>query len=118
MSEAPVLVALGAMTTVPFRGMDAGSEPAGALQNRCIGGAWRFPTHDGSLGEMDGPKRLSDPAFEPTDEDLIGLSERAFAHVRDAHDASLRQLREDIATARREAMEWLRKKRPDLKAAR
>jgi hypothetical protein len=111
-------VALGAMTTVPFRGMDAGSEPAGALQNRCIGGAWRFPTHDGSLGEMDGPKRLSDPAFEPTDEDLIGLSERAFAHVRDAHDASLRQLREDIATARREAMEWLRKKRPDLKGAR
>ena len=44
----------------------------GPLQNRCIGGAWRFPTHDGSLGEMDGPKRLSDPAFEPTDEDLIG----------------------------------------------
>jgi hypothetical protein len=67
---------------------------------------------------MGGPKRLSDPAFEPTDDDLIGLSERAFAHVREAREASLRQMREDIAAARQEAMEWLWKKRPDLKAAR
>jgi hypothetical protein len=89
----------------------------GPAQNRYSPAGWRFTKHDGSLEEMGAPKRLSDPAFEPTDEDLIGLSKRAFAHVREAHEASLRKMREDIAAARREAMEWLRKKRPDLKTA-
>jgi hypothetical protein len=67
---------------------------------------------------MNQPKRLSDPAFEPTDEDLIGLSERAFAHVRGAHQESLRKMREDIASARKSALERLRVMRPGLRAAR
>jgi len=54
------------------------------------------------------PKNLADPTFEPTDEDLIGLSKRAFAHVREQHEDSLRKLRVDIATARQAAMERLR----------
>jgi hypothetical protein len=67
---------------------------------------------------MDQPKRLSDPAFEPTDEDLIGLSQRAFAHVRGAHQESLRKMREDIASARKSALERLHVMRPGLRAAR
>jgi hypothetical protein len=67
---------------------------------------------------MDQPKRLSDPTFEPTDEDLIGLSKRAFAHVRGAHQDSLRKMREDIASARKSALERLRVTRPGLRAAR
>ena len=42
---------------------------------------------------MDNRKRLSDPAFEPTDEDLVGLSRRAFAHVREEQETSIRKLR-------------------------
>jgi hypothetical protein len=67
---------------------------------------------------MDEPKRLSDPAFEPTDEDLIGLSKRAFAHVRGAYQESLRKMREDIAAASKSALERLRAVRPEPKAAR
>jgi predicted small metal-binding protein len=67
---------------------------------------------------MDEPKRLADPAFEPTDEDLIGLSKRAFAHVRDAHQESLHKMREDIAAASKSALERLHAVRPGLKAAR
>jgi hypothetical protein len=63
------------------------------------------------------PKRLEDPAFEPTDEDLIGLSKRAFAHVRAARDASLHKLRTEIAAARKASLERLRAKWPGLKAA-
>jgi hypothetical protein len=54
------------------------------------------------------PKRLADPAFEPTDEDLIGLSKRAFAHVGEAREASLRKLRTEIAAARQASLERLR----------
>jgi hypothetical protein len=39
---------------------------------------------------MDEPKRLADPEFEPTDEDLVGISKRAFAHVPAAREESLR----------------------------
>lgn len=39
---------------------------------------------------------LMDPDFEPTDEQLIALSRRAFAGVGAAHDAALAQLREQI----------------------
>jgi predicted small metal-binding protein len=67
---------------------------------------------------MDEPKRLSDPAFEPTDEDLIGLSKRAFAHIRGAHQESLRKMREDIAAASKSSLDRLRALRPGLKAAR
>jgi hypothetical protein len=57
-------------------------------------------------------KNLADPAFEPTDEDLIGLSKRAFAHVREAQADSLRKLRADIAAARQAALERLRRRKP------
>jgi predicted small metal-binding protein len=67
---------------------------------------------------MDEPKRFSDPAFEPTDEDLIGLSKRAFAHIRGAHQESLRKMREDIAAASKSSLDRLRALRPGLKAAR
>jgi hypothetical protein len=63
------------------------------------------------------PKRLADPAFEPTDDDLIGLSKRAFAHVRDAREESLRKMRAEIAVARKAALERLHAKWPGLKAA-
>jgi hypothetical protein len=50
---------------------------------------------------------LSDPAFEPTDEQLTGLSSRAFAGVRAAHQRALAKLREQIAAARDEALRAL-----------
>jgi hypothetical protein len=62
------------------------------------------------------PKRLADPAFEPTDEDLIGLSKRAFAHVRDAREESLRKLRAEIGAARKASLERLRARWPGLMA--
>ena len=67
---------------------------------------------------MSEPKRLADPAFEPTDEDLVGISKRAFAHVRAAREESLRKMREEIAMARKAALERLRATWPGLKAAR
>jgi hypothetical protein len=39
---------------------------------------------------------LSDPSFEPTDDDLIGLSKRAFAGVKAQNAEMLRALRERI----------------------
>jgi hypothetical protein len=67
---------------------------------------------------MDDPKRLlADPAFEPTDDDLIGLSKRAFAHVEAEREESLRRVREDIAAARKSSLERLRIRWPGLKAA-
>jgi len=56
-------------------------------------------------------KNLADPSFEPTDEDLIGLSKRAFAHVREAQEDSLRKLRADIAVARKAALERLHRRK-------
>ena len=66
---------------------------------------------------MSDPKSLADPAFEPTDEDLTGLAKRAFAHVRRAHEDSLRKLRSDIAAARQAALERLRLRRSRAPAA-
>ena len=66
---------------------------------------------------MDEPKRLADPAFEPTDEDLVGISKRAFAHVPAAHEESLRKMRGEIAAARKSALARLYAMRPGLKAA-
>ena len=43
---------------------------------------------------------LSDPDFEPTDAQLIGLSTRAFAGVREEHERQLRQLRSTVEAAR------------------
>jgi hypothetical protein len=39
---------------------------------------------------------LADPDFEPTDEQLIGLSKRAFAGVAARHEAALARLRAEI----------------------
>jgi hypothetical protein len=46
---------------------------------------------------------LADPSFEPTDEDLIGLSRRAFAGVKARNAEMLRLLRERIAKGSDEA---------------
>jgi hypothetical protein len=51
-----------------------------------------------------------DPDFEPSDEDLIGLAKRAFAHVKAENDEALRKQYEAIAEARRIAMERLRER--------
>lgn len=67
---------------------------------------------------MDAPGNLADPAFEPTDEDLIGLSKRAFAHVREQHEESLRKIRAEIAVASRAALDRLYAMKPGLKATR
>ncbi|HVH41214.1 MAG TPA: hypothetical protein VM925_02690 [Labilithrix sp.] len=53
------------------------------------------------------PGNLADPDFEPTDEDLIGLSRRAFAGVRDEHEKALEKLRADIESARAELLRRL-----------
>lgn len=47
---------------------------------------------------------LADPEFEPTDAQLIGLSTRAFAGVREAHEQQLRELRAKIEAARTAAL--------------
>jgi hypothetical protein len=43
---------------------------------------------------------LADPDFEPTDAQLIGLSSRAFAGIREAHDRQLGELRARVEAAR------------------
>lgn len=67
---------------------------------------------------MSGPKRLADPDFEPTDEDLIGLAKRAFAHVREQQEELLRKLRAEIATARKAALERLYLRWPEFRKGR
>ncbi len=46
------------------------------------------------------PINLADPAFEPTDQQLVDLSKRAFADVGTQHRDSLAKLRSEIATLR------------------
>lgn len=53
------------------------------------------------------PVDLSDPNSEPTDDELIGLSTRAFAHVKSAQAIAGQRLRSAIATARAEAFREL-----------
>ena len=50
---------------------------------------------------------LADPEFEPTDAQLIGLSTRAFAGVREEHERQLRQLRSTVEAARAVALSAL-----------
>ena len=50
---------------------------------------------------------LADPAFEPSDEQLIGLSSRAFAGVAAARERALAKLRAEIETLREQAMRAL-----------
>ena len=89
-----------------------GTRAAGTRHER-----WRFAIRDATLNTMDEPKRLADPAFEPTDEDLIGLSKRAFAHVPRAREESLRKMRDQIAAARKSALDRLKTRWPGLMAA-
>ena len=51
---------------------------------------------------------LMDPECEPTDEQLIGLSQRAFAGVGAAHDAALARLREQIRATSAQVLAELR----------
>jgi len=46
---------------------------------------------------------LADPEFEPSDEELKGLMERAFAGVRQAGERNLSEMRVRIAKLQREA---------------
>jgi hypothetical protein len=49
-------------------------------------------------------RNLADPAFEPTDADLMELSREAFAGVREARDRTLEELRAKIATLRAQVL--------------
>jgi hypothetical protein len=57
---------------------------------------------------MAGEINLMDPEFEPTDEQLIGLSKRAFAGVGAEHDAALAHLREKIRATGAQVLAELR----------
>jgi len=46
---------------------------------------------------MNTPINLADPSVEPSDEELSGLMQRAFAGIAEAREQSLRQLYADIA---------------------
>ena len=59
------------------------------------------------------PINLADPAFEPTDEQLTGLSARAFAGVRAAREKSMAKLRVQIAAARDKALKALARRTPE-----
>ena len=50
---------------------------------------------------------LADPNFEPTDEQLIGLSRRAFAGVTAKHEAALAKLRVEIEVMSTQVMKDL-----------
>jgi hypothetical protein len=47
---------------------------------------------------------LADPDFEPTDAQLVGLSTRAFAGVREQHERQLCELRASVERARAAAL--------------
>jgi hypothetical protein len=54
---------------------------------------------------------LADPSYEPSDEELIGLAQRAFADVRQKHESSLIRLRQEIAEERARALARLAARR-------
>jgi hypothetical protein len=53
---------------------------------------------------------LSDPDFEPSDEQLIELSRRAFEHVPEQRRAALARLHAEIRRLQQEGLRELRKK--------
>lgn len=57
---------------------------------------------------MDRAKDLADPAFEPTDDELVDLGRRACAGVREAMAKQHRILLEEIAAERNAVMTRLR----------
>lgn len=54
---------------------------------------------------MAGHKNLADPDYEPSDEDFAELLRSAFAGLREAHEASLREMRARILVLQTEARE-------------
>ena len=50
--------------------------------------------------DMSGAPNLADPSVEPTDEELTGLSHRAFADARAERAGMLERLRAEIAAER------------------
>jgi hypothetical protein len=50
---------------------------------------------------------LADPDFEPTDEQLMELSKRAFADVKERHEAVLAKMRAEIAMRSAEVLQEL-----------
>ena len=60
---------------------------------------------------------LADPEAEPTDEQLAGLSARAFAGVGRAHEVALQRIRAEIAAARERVLADLAERLPASRAA-
>lgn len=54
---------------------------------------------------------LADPAFEPTDAQLVELSQRAFAGVRQQNERALQGIRDQIAAARELVLRALAERR-------
>ncbi len=52
-------------------------------------------------------KNLADPDFEPTDAQLLELSRRAFAHIREENQMRLQKMRQRITTGRLELLKQL-----------
>jgi hypothetical protein len=67
------------------------------------------PAGEGSVAY--GRRNFASADYEPTDADLIELSHEAFAGLREARDASMLRLREQIASARAESLAWLKVRR-------
>lgn len=57
---------------------------------------------------------LADPDFEPSDEQLMGLSSRAFAGVRQKHELALEKLRREIAEAREAVLREVERRLKEL----
>jgi hypothetical protein len=89
------------------------SDSVPRVQDPLVRLLWQAPERGGSLDSVSDTKNLADPAFEPTDEDLIGLAKRAFAHIREAQEDSLRKVRADIAIARQAALERLHRRKAE-----
>jgi hypothetical protein len=56
---------------------------------------------------------LADPDYEPSDDELAGLTKRAFAGVKEAERLRLEKLRSDIAREREEALARLGSEGPN-----
>ena len=48
-------------------------------------------------------RNLSDPAYEPSDDELVGLMHDAFGGLKEAREASLLEMRERIVRLEQEA---------------
>jgi len=65
------------------------------------------------------PRRpnFADPDYEPTDEDLLELTQEAFAGLAEERARSLREMNERIARAQREALRDLELRRSGARRA-